>query len=381
MQFLRKYLLFIFVFENILAQTPALGGLSNILFYIMLGIGVAITPSVLNKKSFNQCRPLYYLGLVYLLYEFTIGYHTISSYTLQYVAARITTFSIIIFCVTSNFSFYASRSVRLLTLSLLLYLIYSIVFDSGNSLSTVDRQMIGFTNPNTTSAIGTITLAGLLFLYKRYPWYILLSMLFCLYIILAGGGRNAMLMGVILILFRYGVQWRTVALSAAILFSVFILFPRLGISTAGVERINKTASGEIGNNREAERKAAFMMIAQRPLTGWGYGAHNVGKAKKVSELGSHSGYIDTIKFMGYPFALLTFFIMFYYIYASLPLYRLRQRMINYHIGLVTAISVGTFFECYFVGVHEFESTMFYVSLAILSTLRYRIKNQVYGLRS
>lgn len=374
MQFLRKYLLLLFIIENLFAQTKLFGFLSATLFYIFLGLGLLLVPYCLSSKVYSACKPLYLIAGVYVLYEFTLGYPTISSDTLLYVLSKVVVMAIVIAGVTSNFSFYFSKSSRLFAFIITGVIIYSILSGGSAELGSDQRMELGFTNSNTTSMMGTIALAQFLFFYKRRPWYVWASMLICLIGILGGGSRNAILMAVVILVVRYGLTLRIVLVSLAMAFTVFYVLPRMGIKTVGVERMENTIEGKEGSNREVEREAAKIMIAQKPISGWGYRAQNVGKAAKLSVLGSHSGYLDHIKFMGYPFALLLFAaIWFYTLHYFRKLYPIRHAAVRFHISILLSLIVAAFFEAVWVGVHEIENTLFYMSMGILSMCILKIK--------
>ena len=371
MQFLRKYLLLLFIVENLLAQTKIFGFLSGTLFYVFLALGLLLVPYCLSAKVYSACKPLYLLAGIYVLYEFTLGYSTISAETLLYVLSKVVVFAIVIGGVTSNFSFYFQESSRLFAFLITGVLLYAILFGGLDEASGDQRLQLGFTNSNTTSMMGTIALAQFLFFFKRMPWYVWVSMLVCLIGILGGGSRNAILMAVVILVVRYGLTFRIVLVSLAMAFTVFYAFPRMGIKTVGVDRMEKTIEGKEGNNREVEREAARIMIAQKPISGWGYQAQNVGKAAKLSVLGSHSGYLEHIKFMGYPFALLLFAaIWFYALHYFRKLYPIRHAAVRFHISILLSLIVAAFFEAVWVGVHEIENTLFYMSMAVLSAYLY-----------
>ncbi|MBR6339292.1 MAG: hypothetical protein IKR63_04075 [Alloprevotella sp.] len=364
-----------FIIENLFAQTKLFGFLSATLFYIFLGLGLLLVPYCLSSKVYNACKPLYLIAGVYVLYEFTLGYPTISSDTLLYVLSKVVVMAIVIAGVTSNFSFYFSKSSRLFSFIITGVILYAILSGGLAEAGGGDQRMeLGFTNSNTTSMMGTIALAQFLFFYKRMPWYVWASMLVCLIGILGGGSRNAILMAVVILVVRYGLTLRIVLVSLAMAFTVFYVLPRMGIKTVGVERMENTIEGKEGSNREVEREAAKIMIAQKPISGWGYRAQNVGKAAKLSVLGSHSGYLDHIKFMGYPFALLLFAaIWFYTLHYFRKLYPIRHAAVRFHISILLSLIVAAFFEAVWVGVHEIENTLFYMSMGILSMCILKIK--------
>ena len=148
------------------------------------------------------------------------------------------------------------------------------------------------------------------------------------------------------------------------------------LNLAGVERLESTISGEVGTNRDIERLATQMMIDEKPYTGWGFGAKNVGAAADLSELGSHNGYLETIKFMGYPFSILYFVILFGSVIPMLSYYRCKDMTIRYHLANVLSHFVCALYEGVFVGVHEFSTNIIFYSLAVLTAYSYYQKKRL-----
>lgn len=366
MQFLRKYLLLLFILENIFALYVKLSFLSSILFYAILALGLSFffAGSILSKESYHNFRVLYLLSAVFICYEFTLGLNTLSVSNLLYLLAKLVSFIIIIEGLTSNFKFYFKDIIKPIG-----YIIAILVI-GGYDSSAIDaaeaeRLRLGFGNENAASIVSATGFACILF-SNRYRYYDIVAILICLYGIVGGGGRNALLICFVMTIFRFGISAKTVLLSVAVYGVIDMLFPYLGLNSVGLERAKETMSGKTGSNREMEQKAAWMMIAQRPFSGWGYMAENVGKAAKVSMLGSHNGYIDYIKFMGYPFSFLLFSVLGKFIFSFLSLYRSKVLYVRYHLAFVVAIIFATFFEAFMVGIHELPTTMFFISLATLS---------------
>lgn len=374
MKSIKKYLLLAFVVENVFAQTPYFSALS-FLFYVFLGIGMLflLDGSLFRKNVVNSCKPLYVLGLVYVAYQFTLGQETISSSTLLYLVAKIATFSIIAVSVTSNWEFYAEKAPRIFSVLILLILLFNIATgnlgDDGSG-----RMMIGFTNTNTTSSMAAFAFAGFLFFRdkKKRNLYIL-AMILCFYAVLAGGSRNGFLIFAILFFMWRGVSWNTIIIASASLIIINIVINQINVELVGLERIFGTISGEVASNRDTEREAAMVMIGDKPWTGWGFEAQNVGKAAAISELGSHSGYLETLKFMGYPFGLMWFAVLYICILSLLRFYKSGDMTVRYHLAIVISSLASAFFEGLFVGVHELATNMMFISLAVLTTYKYRQK--------
>jgi O-antigen ligase len=157
----------------------------------------------------------------------------------------------------------------------------------------------------------------------------------------------------------------------AVLWGVTTVF---SIELAGVNRITDTIEGSMGSNREVERAATVMMIEEKPLTGWGFEAPNVGRAAILSEVGSHNGYLETIKFMGYPLGGIFILFLFLSVLTFLPLYKSPDMAVRYHVAIVFSHLVSAVYEGLFVGVHEFSTNIIFYSLAILAVYHYKMKH-------
>lgn len=372
MKNIKKYLLLAFIIENLLAQTRLLGG-TSVFFYIFLVAGgyFLFEGSLFKKDTYESCKCLFLLAGVYILYQFTVGFETLSSRTLLYLTAKVTTFIIIVISVSSDWEFYAKRTPQIFSIGVLLVLIYGLLTGQNNEVN--GRQLVGFTNTNTTSSMGAFAFAGFLFFRNRQnSLKYLFAMLLCFYAVLAGGSRKGIMILFIIIVMWKGVSIKLVPLIFVLLLFVELIIGNMGIELSGVERGLATLNGEIGTNRDDERLATMMMISERPWTGWGFEAQNVGRAAIVSELGSHNGYLEMLKFMGYPFTILWFLCLFSYILPMIKYYKSDKMEIRYHLTLVIALTVAAMYEGLYVGVHELSTNMFFISLAVLTCYKYQL---------
>ena len=286
MKFLKKYILLIFLIENLLALSPIIGS-SQFLFYIMLAIGLVLmlVGGFFKPENYKKCRPLYLLGLIYVLYQFTLGIDTISVSTLTYLIAKVATFVIITTSIVNDWSLYA-RKVPFY-LSIFVFFILLIGINNVDTLSTTTRQNLGFGNTNATSALAAFCIATVIFFWnRRHAFFYSIMALCALYAMLAAGGRNAMMVLAIMLFVWTGMSMKRIMIAVSVLCAIWIGISVLPIKLAGIERLEATISGEAGTNRDIEREATKMMIEERPYTGWGFGAANVGEAAELSELGS-----------------------------------------------------------------------------------------------
>ena len=307
--------------------------------------------------------PLYVMGGIYVLYEFTFGQSTISTQTLIYLIAKLTTFAIIVMSVDNNFKFYERKMLYGLSVFICFFIVYGMA-TGGLEHSHSSRMLVGFGNANSTSGMGAFVLGAMLFITEKWNLKSLLITGIGLYAVLAGGSRAGIMVVAILIFIKYGFSPKMVLVFAAVVFAAVYILPAIGLNTVGIERFLHTVDGTEGSNRDNEREACWMMIREKPWNGWGFEAQNQGKALEMSELGSHNGYLETLKFMGYPCGGVWLGILVLSIWVIFKRYHKLGIARDMFVGLVLAFSVNAYFEGLFVGVHEFATNVFFVCLAV-----------------
>lgn len=367
---LNKYILFVFLIENLLISTKF--SLGVVPFYIMLGLGslMLLQPTFWQSKTMKECAPLYWLGAVYILYQFTLGFSTFSIRSILYLVTKLVTFAIITVSVTSDWDFYARKTPLILSIIIIIVLLTGAA--TTGDLNSGDRMRLGFGNENLMGSLASLCFAGVLFFWDRKRSFLYALLLAgSTYSLLASGSRNA-----ILYLFIILVIWTGFKISRlipvillSVVFSVALSY--LPIHLSGVDRFRETVEGNMGSTRDVEREATLMMIKESPIKGWGFEAQNVGQAAMLSELGSHNGYLDTIKFMGYPFGILWFMVLLFSVIPLLKYTRDGQPLLRYHIAIVLSTMITAFFEGWFTGVHQYNTNIMFYSLAVLSTYRAR----------
>lgn len=335
-----------------------------------------LSPSFWSRENLGKFRWMYLLMILYVGYEFTIGMQYIDSKTLLYTLSKVVTFGIIITSISCNAPFYRGKAVYWLVIAMGFFMCYSMlmgdVTNAGNG-----RMMAGFTNSNTAGSMGALTVGLVLFYMKGRRWNPLtvLIILVGFYGILAGGSRAGFLMLLLLVFFRYGINYKTVTVVGLLVITGLYILPAFDVHTVGIQRMVDTYKGIEGTNREFEREAAEWMIAQKPWTGWGYAVQNVGYAAKLSMLGSHNGYLEIIKQMGFPCAILYFIILLIPIVKALFNRQYRRHGIDLFLSLSIMLAVSANYESLFIGVHEYNTNLFFIALALVSARYYGIKQK------
>lgn len=374
---IKKYLLFVFLLENIMVQTSLMRAFANPLFYAFLALGLicVFDSNIWNGSAIKKFGWAYALMGLYVVYEFIIGSDYINQKTLLYLVAKIVTFIIIIIGVYYNEEFYRGKAIKWLVITMSFFLLYGLA--TGDASQSSGRMLAGYTNENTTGGMGALIVGMVVFSMRDKKWTVIpvLCLFAGMFGVLAGASRAGFLMLGMLVFLRYGFNIKTVGMCVAIVVLGLFVLPAVGVETVGIQRMIDTYNGIEGTNREVEREAAEWMIAQRPWTGWGYEAVNQGYALILSPMGSHNGYLEVIKQMGYPCAIAYFGIMVFTTLTALSKIRKFHVSIDLYMAIVLMMLVKANFEGLFVGVHEFETNIFYFALAMVSARAYSLKNQ------
>ncbi len=374
---IKKYLLFVFLLENIMVQTSLLGAFTNPLFYLFLGLGVicAFDGNLWSGTAIKKFGWAYSLMALYIVYEFTVGAEYISQKTLIYMIAKIVTFVIIITGVYYNEEFYRGKAIKWLIITMSFFLLYGLA--TGESAQSTGRMMAGYTNENTAGGMGALIVGMVVFSIRDKKWTTLpvVCLLAGMFGVLAGGSRAGFLMLGLMVFLRYGFNVKTVGMGMAVVVLGLYILPAVGIETVGIQRMIDTYNGIEGTNRDIEREAAKWMIAQKPWTGWGYEATNQGYALILTVLPPHNGYLEILKQMGYPCAIVYFLVIATTILKGLREIRKHHVAIDLYMALALMLMVKAAYESLFIGVHEFETNIIYYALALVSARSYTLKEQ------
>lgn len=362
-----------------MTQTYLLGFMSEYLFYpfLVLGLLAFVNPELWNAKNLSRFSILYILMAIYIIYEFSIGSKYIDEKTLYYLVAKIATFGIFISGINYGEDFYRDKAVIILATFMAFFLCYDIITGENVVMGATGRIRAGYTNENTTGAMGALTAGMLLFYMRNRKWnafYAILLIIGC-YGIFAGASRAGFLMLFLMVILRFGLNIKTglfILLVGAV--GIFLL-PSIGLDTVGVQRMVNTYNGVEGSNRDFERLAAEIMIKERPWEGWGFEAKNQGIAATITMLGPHNGYLEIVKQMGIPCTVL------YFLSIAVTLLRcwLAKNKYHEHMGMYLALAlmllVKANYESLFIGVHEYETNVFFFALGMSSYHLYMLKQK------
>lgn len=361
-----------------MTQTYLLSFVSEYLFYpfLFLGIIAFINPELWKAKNISRFSCLYILMALYILYEFTIGAEYIDEKTLYYLVAKIATLGIIISGITYGEEFYRDKAVIVLIIFMAFILCYGVISGENNATGLSGRIRAGYTNENTTGTMGALIAGMLLFYLRKRQWNVLYAIILVVgcYGIFAGASRAGFLMLFLMVILRFGLNLKTAMFIVSVGLIGIYLLPSLGLDTVGMQRMIDTYNGVEGSNRDPEREAAEWMIAQRPWCGWGYEAVNQGYALMLSKLAAHNGYLEVTKQMGIPFAILYFLTIAVSLLRSWLAKNKSHKSMNVYLALALMLLVKANYESLFIGVHEYETNLFFFALAMSSYQTYMLKH-------
>lgn len=134
---------------------------------------------------------------------------------------------------------------------------------------------------------------------------------------------------------------------------------------------------DFSSSREGERKATLIMIAESPILGNGFDVEQSEKAKAVSGLGSHNGYLDIMKMIGIPYSIFLFAFMAYYTCSVWR--KFHKSACDYdriHLFVIISVLIAANFESYLWGINQVVTTLLFTSFAVLQKRMTALKHGI-----
>lgn len=375
-KFLERYLLLMFLVVNMTAEYILLTSISKIAFYVVLTLSLPFLfkPEVTSPIAKKKFPELSLLIVIYIVCQFVFQLAIISFDNILFTISKCAIFSILMLCVTKNFEFYSTKILKVIPYVILLLISVGWVYNKVNIFGNIT---FGFVNGNVAGTLATVGFAGFLFKDKKINRIDnLLCAVFLMVTILVGGCRNAFVMCVIIIMIRYGLSFRLILFGIISLVVMMYIMPSLGLEVTGLERIVGTINGTVDIDRDAEKEAAWIMINEKPISGWGHYYGNSDAARQFSEYNAHNGYLSMIENMGWPCGLLVLFCLVWGSLKRIKLYFLKNNVINFHLAVVFSTLFAANQEDYLGGVNQCTTNLFFMSFAVLSLIFYNYKNNL-----
>lgn len=372
-EFLRKYLLLLFLVVNLTAEYYLFSSISKVMFFTSLAIGLPIClynyEIIWNSRKVAPC--FIWWSIIYIIYQFTIGYkyNTLENY--QYLIAKNVVFGIIMISISTHFDYYFKNLTKTMG-----YVIVFLLLIGFSYIAYGGTRSFGFYNPNAGCIIAAIGASCFLFQDEKLSHTDILCLLFCIMCVLIGHSRNSLGMLIVLFFFRYKLSGRLMIIGLLTILLLFVIIPMFDIDFLSVERLYGTLEGTVSLNRDLERKAAWWMIHQHPWDGNGFYFKNYGIALMFSELGAHNGYLTILEQMGYLFGGIWLCVLAKTVIPFFKLLTTEDLTVRRHLAIVTMLLISAMFEDLFVGVNMIATNIFFISLMALSEYKYKMTDDI-----
>ncbi len=362
-----KYALLLLLIGNLASQYVPFNPIAGIIFYGTLVLGAMYCiyncKGLFIKDNIKAASFIFVFVAMYLLYQFTFGLFYIEKISLMYLAAKITVLLIIFWGITLHYEFYYRKIIPYLSITIAILIVYGLFF---HNYIIHGRFTLGFGNPNSTSAIAAIGFAAFLLIKMPSKYISIAGVIICLFGVLAGGSRASIMVCMIALFFKYRFSVKTVVLIIGCLLVALYIIPMTGYKVIGLDRIMDVfANGNFVGSRQDVRRATMMMINEHPVIGWGLRTGIQGEAAKLTTMGAHNGYLDTIKAIGYPYAAILFGACIYIFYRMRLLFKEKSPYVKFHLFVIISVLLAAMYESYIIGVNQIITNLLFVSVAVL----------------
>ena len=376
-KWLFKYGAVIFLFNSILLSIESTYVIGNNIFLALMGIFLfvlLINPKQIKIVLFHKAFLfLLIINLLNLLYFFL--FHSISDYeAIKYIMARGIQFSIISTSIYFNYEYYKDRFFHHIV-----YLIFGIVVVSFflDPFLFSGRYSGIIWNPNMLAGF-TVTTFAILFLNNEkrtnLDYFILFSLLLST---LASGSRGVLVAIVLVLLLKYGFSLRNIIYGVfSLVITVIILSINLDTS------LNRFAEQSLFNDRTLQYQYAYETLMNKPLFGYGLDKYAyidislVPTYLKGLIMGAHNGYLALLTQYGILFGGIVLGIIFRKSLQAYSFLNNKKGFERVYFFIVIYTLIASVFETYFTGINEFNTILFWFSLAILSYSKFKEEYEV-----
>jgi len=376
-KWLFKYGAAIFLFNTVLLNIESTFNIGNMIFLSLMGIFLfllLINPVQIKNILFHKAF-LFFLILNFINLLYFLLFHSISDYdAVKYIIAKGLQFSIISVSIYFNYEYYKEKF-----LSHIVYLVFGIVVFSFllDPFIFAGRYMGIIWNENMLGAF-TITAFSILLLKNNRRTNLDYIILFSLLVISLSTGSRLVLAALGLVfLMKYGFSLRN------IIYTVLSLMITLIIGSYNLDTsINRFVSQSLFNDRIFQYKYAYETIINKPLLGYGLDKYAYidlslvpNYIKSTTIMGAHNGYLAFITQYG---ILIGGAIIFIILKKSFQIYSYFRNNVEYqkiYIFIIIYTLIASLFEVFITGINDFNTILFWFSLAFLSYSKYKQVNE------
>ena len=375
-KWLFKYGAVIFIFNTILLsieQTYSVGNQVFLLLMALFAILLVFNPIQIKNILFHKAFSfLLILNIINILY-FLLFHNTSYFEAFKYLIARGIQFSIISVSIFYHFEFYRSKFPDLI-INLIFFILIIGFFINPHIFSGRYSGIIW--NPNMLSSFVVIAFA-FLFLKKDRKTNFQIFMLFVFILIaLASGSRGALVAITIAFLIKYSFSPRNMVYGIIAIISYFIVL-NFQIDPS----LNRFSDQSLLNDRILQFQYAIASIKNKLFIGYGLDKYAyidkslVPYFLKGQIIGAHNGYLAILTQYGIVFGGTVIFIIFQKSYNVISFFRNSDDNERVYLFIIIYTLIAASYESLMTGINEFNTILFWFSLAILSFSRYKIEDE------
>jgi len=376
-KWLFKYGTVIFLFNSILLSVEYTYVIGNQIFLSLMGIFLfmlLINPKQIKTIIFHKAFSfLLIINLLNLIYFFI--FHSISDYdAIKYFMARGVQFSIISTSIYFNYDYYKYKFFDHLVYVVFVIVVIGLVINP----SLFSGRYSGIIwNPNMFSSLVVIAFSIHFLKYEkrtRFDYIILFTLLISS---LASGSRGSLVAIIIVFILKYGFTLRNVT------YGLFALAVSLVVLSVNLETsINRFAENSMFSDRVLQFEYAYLSIKEKLITGYGLDKYAyidkslVPSYLKGKIIGAHNGYLAIIAQYGIIFGSVILFLIFRQSLQAFSYFKNKKSFESVYLFIVVYTLIAAIYESLMTGINEFQTILFWFSIAILSYAKFKQKYEV-----
>ena len=377
-KWLFKYGLVIFLFNTVLLNIESTFNIGSIVFLslmVIFIISLIINPlqikTILFHKAFLFFLSINLINLLYFLF-----FHSIFDYeAIKFLISKGMQFSIISVSVYFNYEYYRDKF-----LDHIVYLVFGIVVFSFllDPFIFAGRYMGIIWNENMLAAFA-ITAFSILLLKNNKRTNLDYIMLFSFLVISLSTGSRLVLVALGLVfLMKYGFSLRNIIYTIlSLIITLFVISYNLDTS------INRFVTQSLFNDRIFQYQYAYETLLKKPFLGYGLDKYAYIDLSLVPEyvfqthtiVGAHNGYLAYLTQYGFIFGGIVIFIIFKKSFQVYSYFSKNTENERIYLFIIIYTLIATLFEVFMTGINDFNTILFWFSLAFLSFSKYKQLNE------
>jgi len=376
-KWLFKYGAAIFLFNTVLLNIESTYDIGSLIFLSLMGIFLfllLINPIQIKTILFHKAFLfLLIINLINLLYF--LLFHSISDFeAIKFMFSKGMQFSIISVSIYFNYEYYKDKFLNHIVYLFFGVIVFSFLLDpfifSGRYTGII-------WNPNMLSAFTVIAFSILLLKDNKrtnLDSFILFSFLI---ITLSTGSRLALIAIVLVLLMKYGFTKRNIVY-AVISLLITLIIVSINLNTS----INRFVAQSLFNDRVLQYQYAYETFINKPLFGYGLDKYAYidlsivpNYVKSLTVMGAHNGYLAFLTQYGILFGGAVIFIIFKKSIQIYSYFLKSKEFERIYLFIIFYTLIASLFEAFMTGINDFNTILFWFSLAFLSFSKFKRDNE------